>query len=197
MIYDKLKLISSQLGDNRLKFDVETSELLETRLGGKAAGVYIATTQNELIESINLSNELKIPYIIIGSGSKTALKSGVYEGLVIKNRSSHIRIFGIKGKVSKDGLKLSSAYIEADSGVSLGKLIEFADKQWLSGLDSLKNIPGTIGGNLSINRDIQEKADHIKVMEKDGTITDKLPLEVKRDDTIISVTFSLKSQDAK
>src|SRR3990167_6899592 len=100
---DKFKLLTSELGESRIKRDIDVTEFLQNRLGGVALFSYIATTEKELIKAINLCRNLKI--------------------------------FGIKGKVSKSGLGVEEALIEAGSGVSLKRLNDYVKSQGLGGLE--------------------------------------------------------------
>lgn len=187
----RVKLLRSELGDTRIKVDVDLSGYMETKLGGKAAALFIATSQSELIHSLDLATELKIPYLIIGSGSKMALAEEGFKGLVIKNRSDAIRIFGIKGAVSREGLGIREAMLEVDSGVTLRRLSEYCSQQKLTGFEDSGNIPGTVGGSLLMNKDLRDKVTQVKVWTVGGVV-DKMLAVVKRDDIIVSVVVKLK-----
>lgn len=190
----RLQLLISQLGENRVKTDVDLSEHLYTKLGGIAKAFYIATTSRELIKVIELCQELKLNFLIIGMGSKMAISENGFDGLAIKNRSDSLKIFGIKGKVSKDGLGIEEALIEADSGTSLNKLSEFASIQKLGGFEVLKSTLGTVGGSFLTNAVLLDKAQQVKIITEDGDLVEKLPKAVNKEDIIISVIFKLKAQ---
>lgn len=194
---EKIKLLISQLGENRVKRNIDLTEQLETKLGGKAAAFYISTNIRELIKAVELCKELEIDYLIIGSGSKIVLSDDRFEGLVIKNRSDNLRIFGIKGKVSRNGLGIEEALLEAESGASLKRISDYALSQGLGGLESLSLIPGTIGGNFYINPVLQEKTKQVKVLNIACSQEIKQPKEVLKDDVILSAIFQLKSKKFK
>ncbi|MBI4036985.1 FAD-binding protein [Candidatus Daviesbacteria bacterium] len=191
---DKISLLISQLGDNRIKCDSDISEHLQTGLGGKVPAFYIATTTAELIKSIKLCRELKLEFLIFGSGSKMAIADLGVKGLVIRNRSDNLKIFGVKGKVSRLGLGIEEAFLEADSGVSLIKLAEFASDQGLGGLEGLRSTPGTVGGSLYINPLLKEKVNQVKILAPSNTIKQKSYFDLKREDIILSVVFKLKAK---
>src|SRR5690349_14276111 len=101
---NKAKLIVAQLGEERVKFKENLSYHTYTKIGGEAEFFYIATNQNELSGVLDLAFELKVPFLILGGGTKIIIPEGGFEGLVIKNRTSSIKISGIKGKVGKEGV---------------------------------------------------------------------------------------------
>ena len=188
-----MKLLSQTLGEDRIKRNVDISEHLYTRLGGVAQAFYIATTGRELVVVLEICQELKLPYLVLGSGSKVALSNLGMKGVIIKNRSDNLRVFGIKGKVSRDGIGIEEAFLEAESGVSLVKLADFARKQGLGGLEVVNNLPGTVGGSFFINIVLRDKAYQTKVLTLGGELKDKLPSQVINSDIILSVIFKLKS----
>lgn len=188
---DKFKLLAADLGDLRIKKDVDLTDYLQSGLGGPAEFFYIATTIRELEKAVKAARDLKLPTLIIGSGSKVAIaKSGIL-GLIIKNRTEHIRLFGIKGKVSKFGLGIEEALVEADSGISLTKLAEYTKTQGLTGLESLQNLKGTIGGSFQMNPTLNTFASQLKILTPKGQITDVKPQERDKNDIILSIIFKL------
>lgn len=190
----KLKLLISQLGENRVKIDSDISEHLHTGLGAVAEAFYIATTVKELIKVVDLCRELKLNFMIVGAGSKVALSEKGFTGLVIKNRSDALKIFGIKGKVSRAGIGIEEAFIEADSGTSLSRISDFAHVQMLGGFETLKMGIGTIGGSLMVNPVLREKTSQIKVLTKTGSQKAKQLKDITREDIILSIIFKLKAR---
>lgn len=191
---DKIKLLVSNLGETRVKENVDLTEHLQTRLGGPAAAFYIATTLRELTRSIQLCRELRIPFLLIGSGSKMAISDQGVRGLAIKNRSDSIKIFGVKGKVSRTGIGIEEAFLEADSGVSLVKLADFSASQGLGGLEVLRTTAGTVGGSFYITPVLKEKSFEVKVLTNSGGVKGKSADAVKKEDIILSVVFKLKAK---
>lgn len=188
-----IKLLTSQLGELRVKHDIDVSEFLETRLGSKAKAFYLATTREELIQVVTLCRELQLPYLLVGSGSKVALAEEGFEGVVIKNRSHAIKISGVKGKVSQKGVGIEEAFIEADSGVSISKLIEYGHSQGLGGLEAIKGLPGTTGGNLYTNATLQSLVHKIVVLDRDGEQIERNAKTLQQADIILATTFKLKA----
>lgn len=189
---DKIKLLISQLGENRFQREVLLSSYMRG-VKGMASAFYIATTTRELVRVIELCQELKLDFLVFGSGSKTFLSTSRFQGLVIKNRSDNLKIFGVKGKISREGLGIEEALLEADSGVSLKRLAEFAKEQGLVGLDFWERALGTVGGSLGLDLNLRAKTAEVKVFTIDGEVKSKLAKDVVRGEIILSVVFKLKS----
>lgn len=190
---DKFKLLISELGETRVKRNIIITELLQNKLGGAASFFYIATSEKELIKAVYLCHELKISFLIIGSGSKITLSEEGFLGLVIKNRADDLRIFGIKGKVSKSGLGVEEALIEAGSGVSLKKLNEYVRAQGLEDLEGFETSLNSLGGSFYTTLELREKSQQIKVLNSHAQIQIKQENELSEKDIILSVVFKLKS----
>lgn len=191
---DKIKLLLRDLGEIRVKVDIDLAEHIQSGLGGLTRAFYIATSQKELIKAVEVCRELRIGYLVIGTGSKIAIASSGFDGLVIKNRNDGIRIFGIRGKVSKLGLGVEEASLEVGSGRSVKSLIEYVNGQGLSGLEQLEHLPGSVGGNFYFNHNVQLLAQQVSVYTKNGAIKTKTGSEVGKDDIILSVVIRLKAK---
>lgn len=196
----KIKLLASELGELRVKTDLDISEHLfveehssYSKSGRCAEAFFIATDQKELIKAVEIAREVEINFMVIGLGSKVILPQEGFPGLVIKNRSDFLRIFGVKGKVSREGLGIEEAFLEAGSGNSLDKLASYGAKQGLTGLEELHSSVGSLGGSLRTNPILWEKANLVKVLSSDGDLEEKAVREVTSDDIILSVVFKLKS----
>jgi UDP-N-acetylenolpyruvoylglucosamine reductase len=168
---EKIKLLASQLGDSRI-----------------TQSVYIATTTRELIRAVELCRELEVAFKVVGSKIINE-----FPGLVIRNRSDNIRIFGIKGKVSRAGLGVEEALLEVDSGVSVNRLAEYAARQKLSGLEGLQGLEGTVGGSFFVNPNIFLNCQEAKVLNGGGEVTSKIGTKVEKEEIILSVIFKLKA----
>lgn len=191
---DRIKLLVRELGDERVKLDVDLSDYMETKLGALSRAFYIATTTRELIRAIQLCKDLMMKYQVMGMGSKMAISEQGFPGLVIKNRSDNLKIFGVKGKVSRAGIGIEEAFLEADSGTSLKRLAEYASRQGLGGLEILENALGTVGGSLHILPALREKTHQVKVLNARGAIKVKEVPGISKEDIILSATFKLKAK---
>lgn len=190
---NKLKLIVDSFGQDRFKFNELIKDYTVLNAGGPAEAFFIAFTMQELIKIITMCRELKIPFFLIGTGSKVILSDNGFNGLVIKNRTKNISVVSVKGKVTKFGIGVEEALIEADSGVSIVRFWEFMSSQNL-GFHEFVNIPGSIGGNLFINNILQSRSKSIRVLSQEGEIEQILPeqLSLKRH-IILSAVFKIKA----
>ncbi len=190
---EKLKLIASSFGQTRVKFNEPLANQMASGFGGPAKLFFIAFTTQELTKIISMARDLKIPLMVFGTGSKMMISDQGFEGLVIKNRTQLIKIVGVKGKVSKKFLGVDEAIVEIDSGVGTRTLYDFLQKQGLEN-KILDGLIGTIGGNLFINKSLQEITQGINVFNLNGKIEQiKLTSLSLQKHIIISVVLRFKS----
>jgi UDP-N-acetylmuramate dehydrogenase len=190
---DKLDLLKAELGEVRVKSDELIKYHTYSKLGGPAQWFYIATSQKELLLVLNTCYELKVPYFLIGSGTKVMISDKGLRGLVIKNRSVIIKLGAIKGKVGKDGLGIEEAQIESDSGVLLGRLNEYLRGQKLQEINGISSVHSTVGGALFLDPALLELTEIIKVWQ-DGDVFEIKPFELQRNKhIIISAIFRVKA----
>jgi len=102
------------------------------KIGGKARYFFAATKKEDLIKSIKLANDFKLPFFVLGNGSNLLISDKGFKGLMIK----------IKNQKSK--IKHNLIYTEA--GTLLSQLVALALKNNLTGLEWAVGIPGTLGG---------------------------------------------------
>ena len=191
---DKCKLIIGPLRKDRFKFNEEIKNHTALNIGGPAEVFFIAFTTSELIKIINMCRELELPFFLLGTGSKVMLSDYGFPGLIIKNRTKNIQTISVKGKVTKFGIGVEEALVEIDSGVSINKFSEYLDSQNLSS-DGLKELPGSIGGNLFMSAFLQSKAESIKVLTQGGDIEKVLPYNLAlKKHIILSAVFKMKAK---
>lgn len=192
---DKLKLIVDSFGHDRFKFDEILTEYTFLRAGGPAKLFFIAFTSSELVKIIKMARELKIPFFLFGTGSKMMVSDGGFDGLVIKNRTKNIQTVSVKGKVTKFGIGVEEALVEVDSGVSVSRFCEFLDSQNLDN-QGFADLAGSIGGNLLLNRFLQESVKSIKILDLDSEV-DEISSESlnPRKHIILSAFFKVKAKN--
>lgn len=108
------------------------SELTTLRIGGPALDIAKALTEKELVEAIK-----KLPaggkgFLLLGGGSNLLVSDSGFDGTIIKNEVT--------------GINREKNNLISQSGTKLQDLVDFANKNGLSGLENLAGIPGTIGG---------------------------------------------------
>lgn len=108
------------------------------KIGGPAKYFFVAKTVKDLTESITYARINKIPFLLIGNGSNILFTDAGFNGLVIKNVTSKIKI-------------LPNNHVKLDSGVLLPKAIFSLLNKGLTGLETFVGIPATIGGATYMN----------------------------------------------
>lgn len=191
---NKFKLIIDSFGKDRFKFNEPLRDYTALSSGGSAKLFFIAFTTLELIRIIKMCRQLNIPFFLFGIGTKIMISDSGFDGLVIKNRTKNIQTISVKGKVSKIGIGIEEALVEVDSGVSLGKLVEFLDSQNLS-TGGFANLPGSIGGNLFISSVLQSKVKSIKVLTLEFEVEEINVEQLRlRKHIILSAVFKIRAK---
>lgn len=190
---DKYKLVTKELGEVRVKLNESLKYHLNSGANVIAECFYIATTVKELTGALDLAKELKIPVFLFGAGTKLLISENP-EGLTIKNRTSGIRVSGVKGKVSVKGIGVDEAMVEIESGVSLAKVNEFLKEQNLRVFNFPFISNATVGGSLYVTPSLQDLVQKAKVWA-DGEVSEIEVYELKRNDIILSVIIKVKAAD--
>lgn len=109
------------------------------KIGGPADIFVIPNSIDSTITLLQLINEYKMPWRVIGRGSNLLVVDEGIRGVVIKidEGISHLQINGEE--------------ITVGAGHSLIKLATIATKQGLSGLEFAGGIPGSVGGAIFMN----------------------------------------------
>ncbi len=109
------------------------------RVGGKASCIVYPKNTKKLIELLRLCNNHHVKYKVLGNGSNTLFSDDDYEGIIIKlDEFNEIKM-------------LNQTTIRVGAGYSLMKLVHFATKKSLTGLEFAAGIPGTVGGAVYMN----------------------------------------------
>lgn len=190
---DGLKVITAVLGGSRIKHDEPLKYHTLNHLEEKAYNFYIATTQKELVEVLNLTLELKTPIQTIGAGIEFSPKENSPECLVVKNRTHAIKLSGIKGKIGQNGLGIESALLEIDSGNSIHKINEYLREQNLSLVSKIQNDEATIGDELKINQQLQNMVETVKIWDN-GVIDQTNILDLQKEDLVLSVILRVQAK---
>lgn len=162
--------------------NIELSKHTYFRLGGPADFFVEASTREELIEAVQYGITNNLSYIVLGSGSNVLISDSGFRGLVIKNKTSEVRLRGFTGSITKwqalpagRQVNLKEVVVQADSGVIVNYLIRYTLDQGLGGLEDMLGLPGTVGGAVYNNSHHLDKlwGDHIlevEVIDRSGKI---------------------------
>jgi UDP-N-acetylmuramate dehydrogenase len=193
--------IFTQLQEN-LDNSVKTAEPLANhtnfKIGGPAKYFFTAHNTKELVKVIQVVDELKLPFIVLGGGSNVLVSDAGFQGMVIIVKNNHLSISGNK--------------VVADAGVNLGYLVQKTMEHELTGLEPLVAVPGTVGGAVYGNAGLPQTprgfiGDWVKKVEV--CRGDKLVRLTKEEcnfdyrdsffkhngDIILTVTFTLEKGD--
>ncbi len=129
--------------DSEVRFDEPMSRHTTLRIGGPA-DAWIAPADEERLAAIRRrAGELGLAHRALGAGSNLLVKDGGIRGVVLSLRKlSAIRVV----EEAPDSVQLAVA-----AGVSTGKLLSFATRGGLGGVEFLGGVPGTVGGGLIMN----------------------------------------------
>jgi len=138
-----------------IQSNVSLKDYSTFKIGGRVKYFFEANTKRDLVSVVALSKKLNIPFFVIGGGSKLLISDDGFYGLVVRANNSNFKINGNN--------------IEADAGFLMGRLIQIALKQGLTGIEWLAGIPGTIGGAISGNAgafggSVQDVIDSVNVI---------------------------------
>ncbi|MDD3627029.1 MAG: FAD-binding protein, partial [bacterium] len=108
-------------------------------IGGPAEFYITPGEFKNLVEGLKLLKEMQVPVIAIGSGSN----------ILVKDTGIKAAVFNFKNLT--DYVIVKDESIFAGAGASLGKLVNTATENNLSGLEWAVAIPGTVGGAVKGN----------------------------------------------
>lgn len=137
--YDKfVGLFGKFYDENDIKIDEKLSSYVNFKVGGPADILLIPKSKEQVIKSVEVCKENKIPFYLIGNGSNILVRDGGFRGVVISLKEVNTIIV--------DGDK-----IEAECGAMLKAVSDKAMENSLTGFEFACGIPGTIGGAVFMN----------------------------------------------
>jgi UDP-N-acetylmuramate dehydrogenase len=138
--------IIKRLGKGRVVKNQPLAPYTSIKIGGPADLFFEAETNEDLIKAVQLAKKYQVSYFILGGGTNLLVSDKGFRGLVIRNRTSSIKLIKVKGVH-----KVNTVYIKVDAGVQVNRLVRFALDEGLAGLEHFLGQPGTIGGAVWIN----------------------------------------------
>ena len=155
-------MISNNLPNLEIRFDVPMSRLTSFRIGGPAKCVACPKTEEELSSLLKLCAEQGVEPVILGAGTNVLAPDAGMERLVI---------------VLKDALEgmeqVTETSIRVMAGVTMSRAAVFAAGLNLGGLEFAHGIPGTIGGGVYMNAgayggEIKDVCTRVRIMDMEG-----------------------------
>jgi len=110
------------------------------KIGGPADAYIIPNGMDELAKIIEILNENKVAWKVLGKGSNLLVSDKGYQGAIISLQQETFRTLNIDETVIKVG-----------ADFSLVRLANLAAKNGLTGLEFAGGIPGTVGGAIFMN----------------------------------------------
>ena len=155
-------MISNNLPNLEIRFDVPMSRLTSFRIGGPAKCVAYPKTEEELSGLLKLCAENAVEPVILGAGTNVLAPDAGMEKLVI---------------VLKDALEgmeqVGETSIRVMAGVTMSRAAVFAAGLNLGGLEFAHGIPGTVGGGVYMNAgayggEIKDVCTRVRIMDMQG-----------------------------
>ena len=143
--------IKNILGPLRVFENEPLSKHTYFKIGGPAKLFFEAKSVEDLKLALETAHDVKIPFTVLGGGANVLVSDSGFDGLVVKNRASGVKLVGLKGTYGKHGRGIKNALVSAASGTLMNQLARFSLDQGLEGLEFLLSVPGTVGGGIKIN----------------------------------------------
>jgi len=141
-LFSKWQKVINQLGNLphvSIVLEPEMKNFTTWKVGGKALALIEVRNEDDLDQVIFSCEKEGIKWKILGRGSNILVRDDGFPGVVIK----------LGGEFSE--LKREGNSIEGGGGVPLSRLVSFALRESLGGMEFLVGVPGTIGGAVRIN----------------------------------------------
>ena len=140
--FEKLdEAVKAYLPDLAWESDADMSRHTSFRIGGPARRMAFPSSAEQLVLLMSFANQCGARPLVIGNGTNLLVPDDGLDRLVINTSRSMNQLI-----LEDDGLT-----IRAESGVTLARLADFAQKNGLTGLEFAHGIPGTVGGGVCMN----------------------------------------------
>ena len=135
-VLEKFKCVFTK---EQLLFDEPMSRHTSFKIGGNADLVFLPSSLDDIINSINILREYDMPYFVMGNGSNLLVSDEGFRGVIIK----------LSNNLSS--ITFNYDTVTVDCGTLLSSLANTCMKKNLSGLEFAAGIPGTLGGAVTMN----------------------------------------------
>ncbi len=124
------------------KQNVSLKDYTSMRLGGEAKFICFVTTRIELLEAVSWARNSNLPIIMIGGGNNIIWSDAGFDGLVIVNKISGV-------KISNEGS--DNFYLTIGAGENWDEIVQQSVDLGLTGIEAMSSIPGTVGASVVQN----------------------------------------------
>lgn len=147
-----------------IKLGVPLKNKTTLKVGGPAKFFYAPRDLQDLKLLIGAAKKNKIKIFVIGAGSNILVSDNGVDGLVLQLNAPYFKKISLKGN-----------RLIVGAGLMLGRVVEAAKLNSLSGIEFLVGIPGTVGGALMMNagawgRSIGELIENVAVIDFRGKV---------------------------
>jgi UDP-N-acetylmuramate dehydrogenase len=118
------------------------------RVGGPADLLFFPADPDDLRSGLRLARAHGLPVFVMGRGTNLLVRDGGLRGLVV-NLGDLNRIEG--GEIPHHAAPGTPVSLSALGGTPLSRVINFAVRPGLSGLEWASGIPGSVGGAIAMN----------------------------------------------
>lgn len=146
----------------RLRRDVPLASMTTFKVGGPAELFLETTTEQELVEALQLAHAAGIAVTMLGGGSNVLIADGGIRGLVIRPRGGGVTLVGDR-------------LVRADAAVTINGLVRWTINRGYAGLEAWAGTPGTVGGAIYGNAhwkstNIGDLVESVRLLRPDGTL---------------------------
>lgn len=140
-----LKELKNRYPDILIEENADMSKFCSFKAGGSARYMVSPKTVDELKETLKFLSEKNMPHLILGNGTNTLFRDGVYEGVVIKLDEEAF------GKAAVTVLEDNAVEISAGAAMLLSSLAKLSFSYDAEGMEGVSGIPGSVGGAVFMN----------------------------------------------
>lgn len=156
-----------------IHWDVAMAEYCTFRAGGKAEGLLVASTREELATLMSWLFRNEVPWRAIGRGSNILVQSGGFAGIVIVLGGDFCSVDCIDDTAVEE----QELRVRIGAGCSVASLVGWCSRHAVSGLEFMVGIPGSFGGAVRMNAgawgyEIGSSIERVTYVDKEGKIHD-------------------------
>ncbi len=180
-----------------VRFLAPLSEYTSFRVGGAVDYLAFPADLEGLTGLLSWCAEEKLPSFFLGKGTNLLVLDGGVPGVAISLARGFSRI-------EEEG----ESKIWADAGALLGKLVEFATRKGLAGLEFAAGIPGSVGGAIFMNAgafkgEMKDSIETVRLLDSTGQVVERGKAEcgfsyrtmaLRQGEVILGGRFRLKAE---